>query len=142
MAFGSLFSPQSNTRQDTEISERTNTLVAEDNARNILNSIGGIKIVGGGKKSNTPVTLNITTSDAGAIDFAERAIGEGFAVTSLALKEAAQSRRDSTDTAFRALDLAEARSGSEGLDLLKSSGKFLVVAAGVVAAIFFIGKKI
>ena len=71
-----------------------------------------------------------------------RAIGQGFDVTSLAIKEASQSRRDSTDTAFRALDLAEARSGSEGLDLLKSSGKFLTISIGIVALVFFIGRKL
>jgi len=126
-----LIGSASSTRQETFLQEINNTLAAQDEARTFLNSLGGIKVSGGGKKSTTNVSNEINLIDGGAIDLAQRAIGEGFDVTSKAIEEASQSREQSIATANRALDLAEANGGSEGLELLKTTMDQAVTALAI-----------
>ena len=127
-----LFDSTSSTENRTVIEDRVNNVISEDQGRSFLNAIGGIKVQGGGKKSRTQVTNNINLTDGGTVDLAATAIGQGFDVTSQALEEVGRSRRDSIDTAMRALDLAETRSGSEGLDLLKSGLDSAVMIIGLI----------
>lgn len=129
----SLFDSSSRTSQELEANDFTNTLGAEGSSRASLTNFGGIDITVKGKKNRADIINNIQLSDGGAIALAENVIAEGYEITSAALKSAGE-------TANRAIDFAETRSASEGLDLLKSFGG-LAVAAGAIFALAFVFRK-
>lgn len=134
------FDSKSTSTQSSSVDERTFNLSGQGDARNSLSSVGGVKTTGGGKKSNTTTTNNITLTDGGALDVADRAISSSFEVTDKAIQALSQASNDVLASAARTVDFAETRSASEGLDLLKSAldsaVKIALVAGGSLVAFF------
>lgn len=133
MAFSSLFDSSSRTEQDLDARDFTNTIGSTGSSRSFLTNLGGLDITVKGKKNRADIINNIQLSDGGAIALAETVVAQGYEITSAALESAGK-------TANRAIDFAETRSASEGLDLLKSFGG-LAVAAGAIFALAFVFRK-
>lgn len=140
MGIGSLFDSSSRTDQRLKNLDLNNSLGADNGANAFLSSLGGLDIQVSGKKNKAYITNNIQMTDGGALKLAENIVSEGYEVTSEALASAGEALDASNQTALRAIDFAETRSASEGLDLMKSFGKFAVVG-GVVFGLVFVFRK-
>ena len=114
-----IFSSSSLTDQRLDLSERTLTNVAQENADAISQSLGGLTVKGGGKKSSTNVNADIEFTDFGAIEAGLGVAADGFSVVQEGQKLLADSFADqakenrklleaATSSAIRA---AEASSG-------------------------------
>lgn len=62
-----IFDSTSETRLDSETSDRTFNAVSSGSSRTNSSAFGDIRITGGGKKSNTNATVNVTQTDFGAV---------------------------------------------------------------------------
>lgn len=135
MALFGLFSSESKSDHRSEVSDKTNVNTANDNGQIYSNTMGDIRVTGGGKKSTTNVVNNIQYSDYGAIKSGEK----------IALAGIDQSRGAfdaSLEFASQALDFGETGL-SQGFGLISKNtaaavsdglNKVLVFAGFAVAA--------
>jgi len=131
-----LFGSTSATSQLTTPRTLTQGQSAQDQASNVATSLGGVT-ASGGKKSN--VNTNITLTDPGLVNFANKTANKSFAVSSQAINDALGAVKQSNDSlskaASQAFTFASNKGGSEGLQLLNSTLNKALMGAAIVAAV-------
>ncbi|MEO0411837.1 MAG: hypothetical protein AAF221_08380 [Pseudomonadota bacterium] len=133
-----VFNSSSSSRTDSEVSERINTLNAEDAATALNSSIGGLRVTGGGKKSETNLVANITQTDFGAIRSAEniatKSLDQNMNAVETALSQANRSVDFAAGATERALDLATGNSAASVSDTFK--GVLMLAGVSLIAIVF------